>query len=87
MDTEMNLHPVQFVICGSPECDALNTKTDVNPDEIRNLKCYQCLDSLNSANLISNIDWFVTWRERMLQRCSPKPDEDKAGDKSDDKPN
>ena len=85
MDTEMSLHPVQFVICGEdPKCKGLNYRTDVTPEEMAALKCYQCLDPENSANLASNVDWFQTWRQRMLDRCSPKPDESKTGKKPKD---
>jgi hypothetical protein len=82
LDTDMNLHPVQFLICGEdPGCKGLNYRNDVTAEELASLECYQCLDSENSANLAANVDWFMTWRQRMLDRCSPKPDDGKTGEK------
>lgn len=62
--------PVEFFICGEdPKCKELNSKSDATEEEIRNLKCWQCLDPENAANLSFNVQGLFNWIRDVKNRC------------------
>ena len=65
--------PVQFIICGKdPKCEGLNYRSDVTEQELKELKCWQCLVPEDAANLSFNVKSMLSWIRDVKNRCGDK---------------